>query len=178
MISPERRQKAEEIIASFPEKHSAMIPLLHLWQDAEGYLSDESLAEVAEVLQMTPAEVQDVVSFYTMFRRKPLGKYHIEVCKGLSCALCGAHELIDHLKNKLGVDLLEPTADGLFSLDGVECLAACDRGPVAQVNLHYEGPLDPESADHLIEDLRKRAATEGMADAEAAPAGEGGAVHA
>jgi NADH-quinone oxidoreductase subunit E len=155
MISPERRRRAEDIIASFPVRSSAMIPLLHLWQDEEGYLSDEALAEVAEVMQVPAAEVQDVVSFYSMFHRRPLGRHHIEVCKSLSCALRGARRTLDHLQERLGVGLMEPTADGLVSVGAVECLAACDRAPAAQVNLHYlEEPLTVEAADRLIERLR------------------------
>lgn len=158
MTPEERRQKAREIIDSFPQKSSAVIPLLHLWQDSEGYLSDASVAEVADVMGMPAAEVQEVVSFYSMFRRRPLGRYRIEVCKSLSCALCGARDVIERLKEHLGVELGEPTPDGLFSVSAVECLARCDLAPVAQVNLRYTDRLTPESALALVEELRREAA--------------------
>jgi NADH-quinone oxidoreductase subunit E len=157
MMTEARRKKALEIVASFPQKSSAVIPLLHLWQNEEGYLSDQSVAEVADIMGMPAAEVQEVVSFYSMFRRKPLGRYHIEVCKSLTCALCGADEVIERLKERLGVDLRQPTPDGLFSIGAVECLARCDLAPVAQVNLHYTDRLTPESAEALVEELRRQA---------------------
>jgi NADH-quinone oxidoreductase subunit E len=157
MMTPARREKAMKIMESFPQKSSALIPLLHLWQDEEGYLSDESIAEVAELMDMPAAEVQEVVSFYSMFHRRPLGRYHIEVCKSLSCALWGAHKVLRHLTDTLGVGLWEPTADGLFSVGAVECLAACDRAPAGQVNLEYVGPLTVEKVDALLAELRQKA---------------------
>ncbi len=160
MITPERRAKAQEIVDSFPVKSSAVIPLLHLWQDEEGLISDEGIAEVAEIMEMPAAEVEDVVSFYTMFHRKPMGRYHIEVCKSLSCRLCGADEILSHLQEKLQVGLMEPTADGLFSIGAVECLARCDLAPVGQVNLAYTDRLTPEGVDTLLADLRKAAQAE------------------
>ncbi|MCL6594606.1 MAG: NAD(P)H-dependent oxidoreductase subunit E [Firmicutes bacterium] len=157
MISEARRQKAMEIIRGFPQKSSAVIPLLHLWQDEEGYLSDDAIAEVAEIMGMPPAEVQEVVSFYSMFHRRPLGRYHIEVCRSLSCALMGGRDILDHLRRRLGVGLNEPTPDGLFSVGAVECLARCDLAPVGQVNLEYTDRLTPEGVDRLLADLRARA---------------------
>jgi NADH-quinone oxidoreductase subunit E len=157
-MTPEaRREKALEIIASFPQKSSAVIPLLHLWQNDEGYLSDRSVAEVADLMGMPPAEVQEVVSFYSMFRRRPAGRYRIEVCKSLSCALCGAEEIVERLKERLGIDVGETTPDGLFSLGTVECLARCDLAPVGQVNLHYTERLTPDGVDAMIETLRHKA---------------------
>jgi NADH-quinone oxidoreductase E subunit len=159
MITPERRAKAQEIVDSFPVKSSAVIPLLHLWQDEEGLISDEGIAEVAEIMEMPAAEVEDVVSFYTMFHRKPMGRYHIEVCKSLSCRLCGADEILSHLQEKLQVGLMEPTADGLFSIGAVECLARCDLAPVGQVNLTFTDRLTPDGVDALLADLRAEAAS-------------------
>lgn len=159
MISPERRAKAQSIVESFPEKSSAVIPLLHLWQEEEGYVSDEGIAEVAEIMEMPAAEVEEVVSFYSMFHRRPLGRYHIEVCKSLSCRLCGSDEILDRLKERLGVGLMEPTGDGLFSVGAVECLARCDLAPVGQVNLTFTDRLTPDGVDALLVDLRAEAAS-------------------
>lgn len=170
MMNEKRREKALAIVASFPQKSSAVIPLLHLWQDEEGYLSDQGIAEVAEVMGMPAAEVQEVVSFYSMFRRRPMGRYRIEVCKSLSCALCGTPEILDHLQKRLGVGLGEVTDDGLFSVGAVECLARCDLAPVGQVNLQYTERLTPEAVDAMIDRLRSEAA----ADA----GGTGGEAHA
>lgn len=166
MISQDRRDKALAIVAGFPQKSSAVIPLLHLWQDEEGYLSDGAIAEVAEVMGMPPAEVQEVVSFYSMFRRRPMGRYRIEVCKSLSCALCGAHEILAHLRDRLGVEAGEVTGDGLFSYGAVECLARCDLAPVGQVNLTYTERLTVDAVDATLERLRHEAQ---------APAAGGGA---
>lgn len=158
MITPERRAKAQTIVASFPEKSSAVIPLLHLWQEEEGYVSDEGIAEVAQIMELPAAEVEEVVSFYSMFHRAPLGRYHIEVCKSLSCRLCGADEILDTLKKRLGVGLMEPTTDGLFSIGAVECLARCDLAPVGQVNLAYTDRLTKDGIESLLAGLRKEAA--------------------
>jgi NADH-quinone oxidoreductase subunit E len=171
MMTEARRQKALEIVASFPQKSSAVIPLLHLWQDEEGYLSDEAITEVAEVMGMPAAEVQEVVTFYSMFRRRPLGRYRIEVCKSLSCALCGADEVLEHLQRRLGVGLNEPTPDGLFSVGAVECLARCDLAPVGQVNLRYTDRLTPEGVDALLDELRREAAGAGASDGDGGRAG-------
>jgi len=154
MTREARLERAQEIVASFPQRSSAVIPLLHLWQDSEGYLSDDSIAEVADVMGMPAAEVQEVVSFYSMFRRKPLGRYRIEVCKSISCALCGAGTVLEHLQQRLGVGLNEATPDGMFSVNAVECLARCDLAPVGQVNLEYTGRLTPEAVDAIIDRLR------------------------
>lgn len=159
MISPERRAKAQSIVESFPEKSSAVIPLLHLWQEEDGYVSDEGIAEVAALMEMPAAEVEEVVSFYSMFHRKPLGRYHIEVCKSLSCRLCGSDEILARLKERLGVGLMEPTADGLFSIGAVECLARCDLAPVGQVNLLFTDRLTPDGVDALLDGLRAEAAS-------------------
>jgi NADH-quinone oxidoreductase subunit E len=157
MSPEERRARALEIIASFPQKSSAVIPLLHLWQDTEGYLGDASVAEIADLLGIPAAEVQEVVSFYSMFRRRPMGRYRVEVCRSLSCALCGAEEVVEGLRRHLGIGPGEVTADGLFSVSTVECLARCDLAPVAQVNLHYTDRLTPDSAVALVEELRRQA---------------------
>lgn len=165
MTGEARRQKALEIIDSFPQKSSAVIPLLHLWQNEEGYLSDRAVAEVADLMGMPAAEVQEVVSFYSMFRRRPMGRYRIEVCKSLTCALCGAEEVFAQLRKRLGIGVGETTPDGMFSVGAVECLARCDLAPVGQVNLHYTDRLTPDRLDALIETLRREAA--------AGPAGQG-----
>lgn len=161
MITAERRAKAEEILRTFPQRSSALIPLLHLWQEEEGYISEEGMREIAELMEVPPAYVQAVVSFYTLFRREPKGRYQIQVCTNLSCLLNGAEEVVRALLDHLHVELGETTPDGLFTVEEVECLAACDGAPCLQVNLEYKERMTPEAAVALVEELRREASARG-----------------
>jgi NADH-quinone oxidoreductase subunit F len=133
-LTPERRARLEAIVARYPVKRSALLPALHLLQEQEGWLSPEGIEHVAALFELTPAQVHDTASYYTMFRFKPFGKTHIEVCTNLSCALAGADALIASTCRKLGVAEGERTPDGRFTVTRVECLAACGGGPAVQVN--------------------------------------------
>ena len=157
-FSPENRARAEKIIARYPKgrQQSALLPLLDLAQRQAGWIPRAAIEHIAALLDVPPMRVEEVVSFYTMFYRKPMGKYHVQLCTNVSCMLLGGATILNALREKLGIDLEETTADGLFSLSEVECLAACEMAPMAQVNDEFHGPLTPEGVNLLIESLKKR----------------------
>jgi len=143
----------------YPEERAALIPAFHLIQDEFGYLSDEALIRAGEILGVSPARTLGVSSFYTMFRRQEEGRFHVNVCRNLSCHLNGSVNLREHLEKSLGVRAGETTADRIFSLGEVECLGACDEAPVMEIDGEYHFRVTPESADRIIEEYRKRAAS-------------------
>lgn len=157
-FTPERLQKAQEIIARYPEgkQKSALLPLLHLVQEQWGWVSTEAMDYVAELLSIQPIEVYEVATFYTMFHLEPVGKHVIEYCRTGPCCLMGGEKVYDHLKKRLGVDTGETTPDGLFTLKEVECLAACGWGPVFQIREKYYMNLTPEKVDEIIDELSKQ----------------------
>ena len=135
-----RRQRAliaREIIGRFPRPKSALIPLLHLAQEQDGHVTDDAMAHIAELLGITPAEVYGTASFYEMFKFEPVGRYCVNVCTNISCQLVGAWELLEHAEERLGVKAGGTTDDGLFTLEDVECIAACTEAPALQVNYRY-----------------------------------------
>jgi len=150
MPSANLRQACAEIVNRFPQKRSAILPLLHVAQEEHGYLTPESMTEVAALLDLRPADVWETASFYTMYRFQPVGRCHIEVCRNLSCTLSGADTLLGHLRNRLRIDEGGVTRDGLFSLGTTECLAACDAAPVVQINGTHYGPLDRAGLEELL----------------------------
>ncbi|HEY8532182.1 MAG TPA: NAD(P)H-dependent oxidoreductase subunit E [Limnochorda sp.] len=169
----ERRSEIDALIARYPQKRSAVLPLLHLAQEARGYLAPEDLETVGELLEMTPSEVNSIASFYSLLHREPRGRYTITVCQNLACVLGGAEQLARHVRERLGIGPGETTPDGLFTLEEThECLAACDGAPVLQVNLAYATGMTPEKVDRLLEELRAAAARE--AGRTAAPSGAAG----
>jgi NADH-quinone oxidoreductase subunit E len=152
---------AEEIISRYPRPKSALIPLLHLAQEQDGYVADDAMAHIAELIGVTPAEVLGTCSFYEMFKREPVGDYLVNVCSNIACMLLGGEELLHHLEGKLGIKSGSTTADGAFTIEDVECIAACTEAPCLQVNYRYFYKVTPEAADALIDDLRAgRRATE------------------
>lgn len=156
MLSESLLRKFEEIIARYPLKRSAMVPLLLYAQDEVGYVSEEVIAEVARRVDVRPIEVTEVISFYSMLHRQPVGKHHIQVCTNISCMLRGADELFEHCCQKLGIGHKQTTPDGLFSLEEVECLGACCGAPAMQVNYDYHENLTPEKVDALVDELRNK----------------------
>jgi NADH:ubiquinone oxidoreductase subunit E len=138
------------LIGLYEQKRSALIPMAHLFQEHEGYVSVNAMAAIAYHVGETPATVESTVSFYTLLYRKPVGKYVVQVCRNLSCLLNGAEEIMDYAREQLGIGHLETTADGLISYEEVECLAACDRAPCAQVNLEFVYDLTRERIDAMI----------------------------
>jgi len=145
---------AQEIIARYPKPKSALIPLLHLSQEQNGFITEDAMRHIAELIGVTPAEVYGTASFYEMFRFEPTGRYLINVCGTMSCALLGADALMHHAEEKLGVKAGDTTADGLITLQHAECQAACTEAPTLQVNYRYRYRVTPESFDELVDDLR------------------------
>lgn len=145
---------AKEIIGRYPKSRSAMIPLLHLSQEQNGYITNDAMAHIAELVGATPAEVFGTASFYEMFKFEPVGKYVINICGTLSCALMGAGELMHHAEHKLGIKAGSTTPDGMITLEHAECQAACTEAPCLQVNYRYKFRVTPAELDTLIEDLQ------------------------
>jgi NADH-quinone oxidoreductase subunit E len=161
-FSPSAMERAKEIISRYPEgKHkSALLPLLHLAQDEfGGYLSVESMDYIARMLNIQPIEVYEVATFYSMYNLKPVGRFLLEVCHTGPCEILGAEKLISTLQNKLGIKVGETTADGLFTLKRVECLAACGYAPMLQCGEHYHEFLNSEEkVESLLNELRNKVA--------------------
>ena len=149
----ENRMLADEIIGRYPKRRSAMIPLLHVAQGQAGWVTPEAMAEIAELVEVTPAEVLGTCSFYEMFKREPVGKYLVNVCVTMSCALAGAAELMEHAEERLGIRVGGTTPDGMFTLASAECQAACTEAPCLQVNYRYRYRVDAEEFDRLVDDL-------------------------
>ena len=145
---------AKEIIGRYPKARSATIPLLHLSQQQNGYVTDEAMAHIAELVGATPAEVMGTATFYEMFKFQPVGKYLVNICGTMSCQLLGADELMHHAEQKLGVKAGGTTADGLITLEHAECQAACTEAPNLQVNYRHCHRMTTESFDQLVDDLR------------------------
>jgi NADH-quinone oxidoreductase subunit E len=145
---------AREIIGRFPRRKSALIPVLHLAQEQDGYVAEDAMAHIAELVGVTPAEVYGTASFYEMFKFEPVGRYCINVCTNISCQLVGGWELLHHAEETLGVKPGGTTPDGLFTLEDVECIAACTEAPALQVNYRYRYRVTAEGFDQLVADLR------------------------
>ncbi len=146
-------QRAKELIALYPHPRSALIPLCHLAQEQDGWLTPEAIEEIAQLLDISPVEVAGTASFYDMFHRKPVGRYLISVCTNIACMLSGGRELLQHVSQRLGVAVGGTTADGMFTLEEAECLADCGSAPVVQVNHRFFSAMTPDSVDQLVEDL-------------------------
>lgn len=153
-FTSENSNLAREIIDRYPRSRSALIPLLHLAQEQDGYVAEDAMEHIAELLEITPAEVLGTCSFYEMFKREPVGEYLVNVCTNISCLLRGGEELLEHLENRLGIKAGATTADGKFTLEDVECVAACTEAPCLQVNYRYFGNISHDEVDTLLEDLR------------------------
>lgn len=159
-FSEEKLNKVKEIMTRYPEgkQKSALIPVLHIAQEEfGGWLDVPAMDYVASILDITPIEVYEVASFYTMFNLKPVGKYVLEVCRTGPCMLCGSDQIIDHIKQKLDIKEGETTKDGLFTLKPAECLGACGYAPMMQLGKFYKEHLTIEKVDALIDELRASA---------------------
>ena len=152
-FSDKARKKIDEIVARYPQKEAAILPLLHITQQEFGFISPDSEKRVADILGIKPIRVREVVSFYTMLNTEPVGKYHIQVCSNLSCSLLGAEKLIDYLKDKLGIEPGQTTEDKKFTLSLVECLGACEQAPSMMINFDYYGHLDKKKIDKILDGL-------------------------
>jgi NADH-quinone oxidoreductase subunit E len=153
-FSPETLKKFEETVNRYPKKEAAMLPVLYLAQQEFGYLGEEAIAYVAKILEQPPARVHGVVSFYTMLNMKPIGRHHIQVCRTLPCALRGAEKITGFLKQKLGIELGQTTADRRFTLSEVECLASCGTAPMMQINDDYYENLTETKVTEILESLK------------------------
>ena len=149
----EIRQRADELVALYPRARSAMLPLLHLAQEQDGYLSDEGIAEVAELTGTTSADVRGTALFYEMFHLEPVGKYVVGICTNIACLLAGGEEMLEHASATLGCAVGATSSDGLFTLEEAECLADCNIAPCVQVNHRYVRTTTPEAFDSLVADL-------------------------
>ncbi|HET8579015.1 MAG TPA: NADH-quinone oxidoreductase subunit NuoE [Methylomirabilota bacterium] len=153
-FTAEQLAEVRRLQSLYPDKRGALLPVLHLAQDAFGYISLEVEASVAGLFDLTPAHIHEVVTFYTLFFQQPKGRHVVAVCHNLSCHLLGAKTIIEHLKERLGVEAGETTADGRVTLQSVECLCACEQAPMMQVDDRYEGHLTAEKVDRILETLR------------------------
>ncbi len=152
---------AQEILSRYPVPRSALIPLLHLAQEQDGYVTEDAMAHIAELVGVTPAEVMGTCSFYEMLKREPVGQYMVNICNGISCHLLGSSDLIHHAEATLGVRPGGTTDDGKITLEAVECIAACTEAPCLQVNYRYRNQVTADDFDQLVDDLR--AGTAGVA---------------
>ncbi len=155
MLKEKYQKEIDDIVSRYPVKRSALIPLLYLAQRDEGFISESAMKEIAGLLRLTPPQVYETATFYTMLNLKPVGKFHLQVCKSLMCALAGSDTVIGWVKAKLGIGPGEMTADRLFSLSAVECLAACGTSPMMQVNEDYYERLTDERFDKILADLKQ-----------------------
>jgi NADH-quinone oxidoreductase subunit E len=153
-LSPETYDELRAIGARYPEARSGLLPMLHLVQSVEGRITPEGIEACAEVLGITAADVSGVATFYTMYKRRPVGDYHVGVCTNTLCAVMGGDQIFQRLKDHLDVGNDETTDDGLVSLEHIECNAACDYAPVMTVNWEFMDNMTPESAVQLVDDLR------------------------
>ena len=144
------RRELEELSKRYPNREALLLPALWLVQRDMGWISQEAMVHVGEVLGVSPIRVQSVVTFYHMYHDRPPGTYNVQVCHNISCSLLGAEKLLDQLHTKLGVGLEEPTSDGRFMIQRVECLGACERAPVCQINERFHFDLTPEKLDRIV----------------------------
>lgn len=152
IFSPATAARFDKLVTLYPVKRSALVPMLLYAQDDIGYVSDEVVAEIAQRLDLLELDVRGVLSYYSMLRTQPAGKYNVQVCTNISCMLRGGFELLDHCKHKLGIGHKGVTPDGLFSLEEVECIGACCWAPAVQVNYDFHENLTPAKMDQVLED--------------------------
>ena len=155
-LSDDRSKKLTEILSRYPTKMAACIPTLHLCQEQNGWVSEEVIAGVAHRLDLSPAHVKGVVTFYTLFNQKPVGKHQLWVCRTLPCALRGSDQILEHCEHKLGIKPGETTSDGLFTLRTAECLASCGTAPMMQVDKDYHENLTTERVDQILDQLKAK----------------------
>jgi NADH-quinone oxidoreductase subunit E len=153
MLSDTTRGKIGALMRRYPAARSALIPSLHLAQEEAGYLSHDVMRELAGIFELSPNEVYEVASFYTMLYKKPVGKYVIQVCTNISCLLCNCESIMAHLQQRLGIKPGETTPDKRFTLLEVECLASCGTAPVVQINEDYHEDLTIEKLDRILDSL-------------------------
>lgn len=147
---PEARERIDRILARYPTKQAALLPILWVAQETWGWVSREAAEEVARIVEVPPAHVSGVLTFYTMYNLAPVGRNLLQFCTSISCHLAGAAELLEHCRRRLGIDMGQTTPDGRFTLTEVECIAGCDRAPSMMVNDAYHEPMDAGKLDALL----------------------------
>ena len=155
-FSDEFEKRYAEMVGHYPTKRSILVPSLLYAQDEVGYLSDEVIAELASRTELTELEVRNVISYYSMLRTKPAGKYNVQVCTNISCLIRGGEEIYEHCKEKLGIGHKQVTKDGMFSLEEVECIGACSWAPAMQVNYDFHENLTDEKVDQILGEYRAK----------------------
>ena len=155
IFSPELAARFDKLVTIYPLKRSALVPMLLYAQDEVGYVSDAVVTEIAERLDLLELDVRNVLSYYSMLRTKPAGKYNVQVCTNISCMLRGGYEILNHCKAKLGIGHKEVTRDGVFSLEEVECIGACCWAPAMQVNYDFHENLTPTQCDSIFQMYRE-----------------------
>ena len=153
MYSEANEKKIDELLTHYPVKRSAVLPALFVAQEEHGYVTDEDVEYLAQRLDMRVNEVEEVVTFYSMYSRRPVGRYKLQVCRTLSCMLNGAQQITEHLCKRLNVDVGATTQDGKFTIQEVECLGYCDLAPVLQVNFDYHEHVTPDRVDEIVGNL-------------------------
>lgn len=153
-FTPENLELAHAIIRRYPRPKSALIPLCHLAQQQDGYLADDAMVQIGELVGVTSAEVLGTASFYEMFKRDHVGKYCVNICTNISCQIMGGEELLEHAEQTLGIRAGSTTDDGMFTIEDVECIAACTEAPAMQVNYRYFHRMTTEEFDQLIAEIR------------------------
>jgi NADH-quinone oxidoreductase subunit E len=155
-LSYQLEQRFAEMITHYPTKRSVLVPILLYVQDELGAITDDAIHELAQRVELSDLEVRNVITYYSMMRTHPIGKYNLQVCTNVSCLLRGGEEILDHCKRRLGVGNKESTPDGLFHVEEVECIGACSWAPAMQVNYDYHENLTIEKIDELIEGIKKK----------------------
>ena len=161
-FSPENLERAKAIVRRYPVARSATIPLLHVAQEQDGHVTHDAMEQIGELVDATPAEVLGVATFYEMFKEHPVGQYLLGVCTNLSCMLLGAEAIVEHVESELGIKVGGTTPDGLFTLEEMQCLAACGGAPCLQVNYRYFEDVTTERVDGILAALRSGQAPEGQ----------------
>jgi|SRR5579859_4845096 len=157
MFSEKLSKKFDDMVTHYPTKRSALVPMLLFAQDEVGHLSSEVISDIAQRVDLSENEVHYVLSYYSLLRTKPMGKYHVQVCTNICCLLRGGEELFEHCEKSLGIGHKQTTKDGVFSLEEVECIGACSWAPAVQINYDFHENLTPEKLDKVLDEYRRKA---------------------
>jgi len=152
-LSNQSMKRVKEVMTHYPNKQAALLPILHIVQEEKGYVPEEMEADIAEVVEVPVVRVREVIMFYTLYNRRPVGKYHVQMCRTISCTLCGYRDALKHMQEKLGIEAGQTSPDGKYTLNVVECLAACEMAPAMQINEKYYGNLTPQRIDEILASL-------------------------